>query len=364
MKRLICIVTLLCAAFAVQQAIAQPTARRKKEEAKESGPTLSVRAKTQYTAQTPMPTEVIWKRDIYRTIDLKKDKNSALYYPVEPIGDRMNLFSLIFQLVAEGKIKAYEYRLDGTEVMTPENRVKFQDVLDRFHIYYQEKVEGKRDTVLVVDNSDIPSAEVLSYYIKESSFFDQRSSTYHTKVTAICPVLHRGDDFNPEGTKYPMFWLNYQDLSSYLSRMPVMASDLNNTSNITLEDFFATRKYTGDIYKTTNMLNRTLAQYCPTDSAMIKEQKRIEGQLETFEKNLWISTRIKPEMPKDSTDMATEEVVASKKSKADKKVTVSNSKKKGRDKAEATKTAKVKKSSSKASNSNSGPRVSVRRQRR
>lgn len=363
MKRLICIVTLLCMAFAVQQVVAQPASRREKKENKETGPSLSVRAKTQYTGQTMMPEEVAWKREIYRTIDLKEEKNAALYYPVEPIGDRMNLFSLLFKLMSEGKVPAYEYRLDGTEVMTPQNKINFKDVLDRFHIYYTEKVEGRRDTVLVIDNSDIPSAEVLSYFVKEVSYFDNRSSTYNTKVVAICPVLHRTGDFSSEVTKYPMFWLNYGDLSPYLVRMPVMTSNLNNTTNISLEDYFTKRMFDGEIYKTTNMLNQTLAQYCPNDSAIAKEQKKIEGQLEAFEKNLWVSTRIKPEVPVDSAAVASTENVKAK------KAVTSNSKKKGRDKAvssssSSTKSAKVKKSSSKSSKSSSGARVSVRRQRR
>ena len=35
------------------------------------------------------------------------------------------------------------------------------------------------------------------------------------------------------------------------------------------------------------MLGKTLSQYCPTDSAMAKEQKRIEKELADFEKNIW-----------------------------------------------------------------------------
>ena len=35
------------------------------------------------------------------------------------------------------------------------------------------------------------------------------------------------------------------------------------------------------------MRNLTLAQYCPTDSALTKEQERIEEQLQTFERNIW-----------------------------------------------------------------------------
>ena len=369
MKRFICIVTFLCSLFAVQQIMAQPPLRRAQQEKKESqsAPELSVRAKAQYTGQVPMPEEVIWKREIYRTLNLKDEKNAALYFPVEPIGNRMNLFTFIFKLMAEGKIPAYEYRLDGTESLTAENRINFRDLLDRFHIYYEEQIE-KRDTLLRIDNSDIPSSEVLSYFIKENWYFDQRSSTMNAKVVAICPVLHRTGDFSTEEVKSPMFWLDFNDISPYLSQVPVMTSDLYNTSNLNVDDYFTARMYKGEIYKTTNMLNQTLSQYCPTDSALVKEQKRIEGQLKAFNDNLWESTRIKPVEPVDSVALAKESTGKSR----DKVASVGrNSKKKGTDNAAAsstsTKQEKVKKESSKASkssSSSSGPRVSVRRQRR
>jgi len=347
MKRFICIMAFLCTSLGMYQVVAQPKARKAKQEVKESAPVLSVRAQTQYTGQLDMPEEVVWKREIYRTLDLKKEKNTALYYPVEPMGDKMNLFTLIFKLMAEGKIPAYEYRLDGTEVLTSDNKVKFKDVLDRFHIYYQIKKDTQsKDTLFTFDNSDIPSNEVLSYFIKEVWFFDQHSSTYNSKVVAICPVLHRSGDFSMEVTKYPMFWLNYSDLSPYLVRMNVMTSNLNNTFNISLDDYFTTRQFSGDIYKTTNMMNQTLAQYCTTDSAMVKEQKKIEGQLKAFEEHLWES------------DSISQKDIASKKASSTVKA---KSIKSSRRKAQAVSEVKVKKEKSSPA---SAPKASVRRQRR
>lgn len=350
MKRFICIMVFLCTALGMYQVAAQPKARKAKQEAKESGPALSVRAQTQYTGQINMPQEVIWKREIYKTLDLKQEKNTALYYPVEPIGDKMNLFTLIFKLLADGKIPAYEYRLDGTEVLTTDSKVKFKDVLDRFHIYHQIKKDAQtRDTLYTLDNSDIPSNEVLSYFIKEVWYFDQHSSTYNSKVVAICPVLHRSGDFSMDITKYPMFWLNYTDLSPYLVRMNVMTSNLNNTANISLDDYFTTRQFKGDIYKTTNMLNQNLSQYCTTDSAMVKEQKKIEGQLKAFEEHLWES----------ASDTIVKNASGAKKSVslAAEKPVIKNSRRKS---TTTTSTPKVKKEKS----SSSAPKASVRRQRR
>lgn len=66
----------------------------------------------------------------------------------------------------------------------------------RFQIYYElKKVANRRDSVLSISNSDIPSADVLSYFVKEVWYFDQRTSTYGSVITAICPVLHRSEEF-------------------------------------------------------------------------------------------------------------------------------------------------------------------------
>lgn len=279
LKSLIAIATF---ALCSQAMMAQPKSRIQADDNKKADTSLSERAKAQYTAQMPVPTDVVWKRDIYRTLDLTKEKNASLYYPVEPLGDRVNLFTLIIRLVADGKVPAYEYRADGNELFTEDNKYKVTEMLDKFYIYYERK-NGKLD----IADSDIPSGEVLSYFIKESSFYDQRTAVYQTRITAICPVLHRSGDFGDEVTKYPMFWLNYDEISPYLGMAPLMTSSYNNVSNMSIDDYFARGLYEGDIYKTANLQNKILAQYCPNDTAMKEEQQRIEKELVTFENNLW-----------------------------------------------------------------------------
>lgn len=249
-----------------------------------SAVTLTERAKTQYSAQTTIPTEVTWKRDIYRELDLRNEKNAALLYPKEPLGDRVNFFTLLFRLVIEGKVPAYEYRLDGIELFTPDNRLDLENFLDKFIGYYEKK-DGK----YVIEQSDVPSAEVLKYYIKESNYLDQRTSNYMTRVTAVCPILMRSDLFSDNYTPYPMFWVNYDDISPYLGQTQVMTSSYNNTSNMSLDDYFVMRQYDGTIYMTSNLMNRPLQEYCENDSALKAEQQLIERQLTDFEANLWSS---------------------------------------------------------------------------
>lgn len=271
----------------VQGIWAQPEARRQaaaqKKAAQQNGDTPTLRAQISFPTALLMDEDVVWRRDIYRELDLNNETNAALYYPVEPKGNQMNLFTTIFRLMMTGKITVFQYRMDGNESFAAADRVDPKSFLDNYHIYYEKQANGR----IKLDNSDIPSREVKSYYIKESSFFDQRSATFHTKVLALCPIMTREDDFGDGGTRYPLFWVKYDDLAPYLTRQQVMTSNLNNAVVMTIDDYFARNQYKGKIYKTNNLLGQTLSQYCTTDSAMAKEQKRIEAELVAFEKNIW-----------------------------------------------------------------------------
>ena len=289
MKR---VLFLLMITLVVGAVSAQPKARRQQQkkgkqaqqaqQQRTQNQGMSVRAMIQFPTAIDMPADVVWRRDIYRELDLNKDSNAGLYYPVEPMDRQVNLFTYIFKLALNNYIPVYEYRLDGNEVFNDSSKVQMKTVLDNYHIFYEEK-DGK----VRVDNSDIPSAEVKMYYLKESAYYDQANATFHRKVLALCPVMVREDDFGGEASKYPLFWVKYSELEPFLSRQTVMTSNLNNAATMSLDDYFTLNRYNGKIYKTNNMLGKTLAQYCPNDTALAKEQKRIEAELKAFEQNIF-----------------------------------------------------------------------------
>lgn len=264
---------------------AQPQARRnqQKQQAASNANNLTTRAQISFPTSAAMDEDVVWRRDIYRELNLMESANAGLYYPVEPVGSQMNLFTYIFKLVLSGRVPAYEYRIDGNEVFNDAARVKPLSVLDNYHIYYTRDDNGR----LHIENADIPSREVKSYYVKEAAYYDQANSSFRKKVLALCPIMSREDDFGDGTAKYPLFWVKYDDLASHLSKQVVMTSDLNNAATMSADDYFTQNMYQGQIYKTNNMLGRTLAQYCPNDSAMKKEQMKIEAELKAFETNVY-----------------------------------------------------------------------------
>lgn len=350
MKKILLILLAACIAETIS---AQPAARRKQQAQQNTSnaQTITTRAQISYPTAAPMDEDVVWRRDIYRIIDLNEDANAGLYYPVEAVGSQMNLFTYLFKLMMRQKINAYEYKLDGNEVFNDASKIKPLAFLDNYHIYYEKKGNG-----INIDNSDIPSKEVKSYYIKECTYYDQRSATFHTKVIALCPIMSREDDFGDAPQTYPLFWVKYDDIAPYLSKQIIMTSDLNNAATMTLDDYFTKNLYRGKIYKTTNMLGKTLSQYCKTDSAMTKEQKRIEGEITAFEKNIWGDQQLKDSL--DSVAKAQLNAKGTKKVRRNRRAGGTS----------MTSTSSVSKKTRKTSSSastggSSSARVSVRRQR-
>ena len=322
-----------------QRSRVQPAEQKQKQNPSSA---MSMRAQLTFPTAVEMPEEVVWRRDIYRELDLTEDANAGLYFPVEPQGRQLNLFTYIFKLAQNGYVPVYEYPTDGSDNFSDEAKVEMKTILDNYHIFYEEQ-NGK----LKVDNSDIPSAEVKKYYLKESAYYDQANSSFHIKVLALCPVMLREDDFCGESTQYPLFWVKYGDLEPFLNRQMVMASSLNNAATMSMADYFTLNSYKGKIYKTNNAQGKTLLQLCNGDADKLSaEQKRIEAELAAFHKTIFGDPA-----KRDSIDNV---MAVNAKSAKSAKTKSSSSR--------SSKAPKAKSSSSKSS-SNSSARVTVRRQR-
>lgn len=316
--------------------------RGERADKKDNGlPELTVRAQDMNERLTQEIGNARWMRVLYRQIDLTKEENAPLYYPVQPMNGQMNLFSAIFQLLGENKIKAYEY-LDGYEVFDDAHLVNFKDLLDRFYILYDE-VPGKggAEPTYVINESDVPSADVKSYYIKEAWYFDQNNSVFDVKTLAICPIMTSSGDMGE--TTMPMFWLPYENIRPYINTAYIMTSNMNNAMTFTMDDYFRRRMFKGEIIKTQNLMNQPLQAYCPTPDSLKSEQDRIEGQLVAFEKSLWFQP--------DTTQLAEEGTKATKKGKTKSSVRgggVSAAAKESKQKEVKTKAPKPERSSSNA----------------
>ena len=337
--------------------VAQPPARRKAEAEKPAAQTKTTPVASsirEFPTAPAMPAEVTWRRDIFRELDLTEDENAVLYFPTTATADgRENLFNYIFKLILRRQIKAYKYHLDGNERFTEENVVTAKQLMDSYSIFYEE-----RDGRFRVNDADLPNEEVKSYFIKEVVYYDRAMAQLRTRVTAICPVLHRADDYSGSIQKRPLFWVNYDEAAPFLGKLMLMGSNYNNAAMLSADDYFTLSRYDGDIYKVSNLQDRLIADYCPTDTAVKREQQRIEKELVDFERILWRGDSAQVKVDTLAVVAGDSVVVVEKK-------TVRRSSRRGTtDKVKKEKKAKEPKVKRQSAPSSGSGSLSVRRQRR
>lgn len=342
--------------------------------AKQATPGVTPRMQAHFEENPITDSELQWMRVMYRSLDLTKDANGALYYPDEPVDGQDNLFRIIMKRMADGSLSAYEY-LDGREVFTDDYKVKMRDVLDRFYILYTEaKGSTEKNPKFTIEESDIPASEVLSYYIVEKWEFDRRTNRMRTRVEAICPVLHRAGDFGAEAVRYPMFWVKYDELRPFITTQNIFTDDDNNLATCTYDDYFQLGLYDGEIYKTRNLKNKSLMQLYPDPDELAHARDSIQQRLDNYEKKLWVPSLDELAARREAAAKAEEvaagnaseqtEVSAQATDTPARNARASRTKRAGKSTATKTKPAKVKKPKSTPAASSSSAARSVRNRKR
>ncbi len=284
LKRILIVVFLSVTSISAQNVTIRRGARMPKQEASTQTLNLSRRAINQGLDLKKNKDYHRWEKVVYRFLDLNNPENAVLYY----IGNntkRENLFARIFKLLNNHEIKAYDY-LDGVELYDKEHELDFKAFLERFQIPFQAKTtrRGLKTQSIEVDDNNIPSLEVLAYYVKEVWYFDQAKSEFDVSIEAICPILFSSGDY--KDMTYPLFWLPYDQLRPYINLDLVVLNDSNNIAEATMDDFFTMRMYKGDIVKVQNLLNKSLIQQAGTDSLKVKrdsiEQVLKQMQVSSF----------------------------------------------------------------------------------
>jgi len=240
--------------------------------------------------------DVMWSKTIWRKIELKEKMNFPLYYPENPVGDRMSLISLLMWGIQNQGLTAYDEDLaTGDEFATV---MTVKDIEDKF---------GAKDQIIMVENVEDPEGpmiektiegqiyfnEVKQLLIKEMWFFDKQRSILEVRVIGICPVrIYTKETDDPDAIEdeetqmKKLFWVYFPEARKILANHEVFNPN-NDAERKSFDDIFFKRMFSSYIVQESNAYNnRAILDYTVGLESLLEAQ-RIKESIFNYEQDLW-----------------------------------------------------------------------------
>ena len=235
--------------------------------------------------------DVMFKKKIWRMLDLRQKINFPLYYPTEPIEDRISLIDLIISGVKDEQMTVYNPD-EGDEFTTvlpyEEIEKNFDAGLDTID---QEDPETG-EIIKKVIKKPMRTSEVKRYMMKEIWYFDKQRSMLQVRIIGLCPIrmytkgADEGGDESAVFTQKQVLWVYYPAFRP-LFATHVVFNTQNDAERRTFEDIFSMRRFESYIYQKTNVYNnRRIGEYTKGLDSILESDKITEW-LRNWEHDLW-----------------------------------------------------------------------------
>jgi gliding motility associated protien GldN len=226
--------------------------------------------------------DVMWKRRIWRIIDLREKINLPLYYPIgNDVNGLRSLTNVLYKAVTEEvSLRVYSANVDDFSIeVTPGDIKKLTE--KSYEKMVPSMMDPSVDTVLTITESFSPN-RVKKLLLKEEWFFDRQRSVLDVRILGISLLYEQEDK---EKGDQPLFWIYFPEARNTLAKYDVF-NRKNPTERRSFDDIFWKRQFSSYIIKEENVYDRSINEYKKGLDALL-ESNRIKEEIVLFEHDLW-----------------------------------------------------------------------------
>jgi gliding motility associated protien GldN len=226
--------------------------------------------------------DVMWKRRIWRVIDLREKINLPLYFPLNnDVNGLRSLTNVVYKAVTEEvSLRVYSSAADDfSQEVTPSEVKKMTE--KNYEKVIPSMLDPSVDTTIIITESFSPN-RVKKILLKEEWFFDKQRSVLDVRILGICPLYEQEDK---EKGDQPLFWVYFPEARKELAKYDVFNRQ-NPQERRSFDDIFWKRQFSSYIIQEENVYNRAINEYKKGMDALL-ESNRIKDEIITFEHDLW-----------------------------------------------------------------------------
>ncbi|MCB0819084.1 MAG: gliding motility protein GldN [Bacteroidetes bacterium] len=226
--------------------------------------------------------DVMWKRRIWRIIDLREKINLPLYYPItSDVNGLRSLTNVLYKAVTEEvSLRVYSASVDDFSVeITPGDVKKLTE--KSYEKMIPSMLDPSVDTLITITESFSPN-RVKKILLKEEWFFDRQRSVLDVRILGISLLYEQEDK---EKGDQPLFWVYFPEARTVLAKYDVF-NRKNPMERRSFDDIFWKRQFSSYIIKEENVYDRSINEYKKGLDALL-ESNRIKEEIVIMEHDLW-----------------------------------------------------------------------------